>query len=72
MTVEVGQIYEQSNGEIFVVSLIDEDNNVHLIYKDGYTASYSMQENSQFIFDKLLDTLPSWREAVSRFWDYDE
>lgn len=70
--IEVGQIYEQSNGEIFVVTLIDEDNNIHVIYKDGYTASYTIRENKNFVFDKLLKTLPGWREAVSNLWDYDE
>lgn len=72
MKIEAGQIYEQSNGEIFVVTLIDEDNNIHVIYKDGYTAIYTVRENKNFIFDKLLKTLPSWREAVSNLWDYDE
>lgn len=60
---KVGQIYKQENGEIFVISCIEEDE-CHLIYSDGYTASYSFHSDT-FGYDKLIAEYPTWQEAVN-------
>ena len=62
---KVGQIYKQPNNEIFVVTFIDKESNVHLVYKDGYTASYRADVFNPFSFDKLIAEYPTWQEAVN-------
>lgn len=70
--IKVGQIYEQPNSEIFVVTHIDEDDNVHIVYKDGYTASYRIDNMNPFALDKMLAELPTWRDAIMKLEKYDE
>lgn len=63
--IKSGQVWQQENGEIFVLSLA-EDDVVYAVYSDGYSASYSSEEDSfSFIFGKLLAEYPTWREAVN-------
>lgn len=70
--IKVGQIYEQPNGEIYVVTCIDEDGNVHIIYKDGYTASYRFEKLNTITFDKMLSECLIWRDAIIKLEEYEE
>lgn len=63
--IKVGQVYKQSNNEIFVVTQI-LSGDVFIIYNDGYNASYPIDvNNNPFIFDKLIAEYPTWQEAVN-------
>lgn len=65
LEIKPGQIWQQENGEIFVLTLA-EDENVYVVYLDGYSTSYSGEEDNYFfIFDKLIAEYPTWQEAVN-------
>lgn len=63
--IKVGQIYNQWNDEIFVVTLID-NGAYSVIYKDGFTVTYDDKE-LDFLFNKseLIAEYPTWQEAVN-------
>ena len=61
--IKVGQIYKQPNDNLFVVSYTNE-NEYHILYSDGYTASY-YYETSCISFDTLIAEYPTWQEAVN-------
>lgn len=66
--IKVGQVWQQENGEVFVVTFIEKhDEDAFGVYTDGYTASFSIRENwaSSFIFNKLIAEFDSWQEAVN-------
>ena len=66
--IKVGQIWKQENGEVFIVTFVEKhDEDAFGIYKDGYTASFSIRENwaSSFIFNELIAEYPTWQEAVN-------
>lgn len=66
--IKVGQVWQQENDEIFVVTFIEKyDNDAFLLYTDGYTSStyISKDYNPPFIFNKLLAEYPTWQEAIN-------
>lgn len=64
--IKVGQIYKQPNNILFVVSYTNEnDNEYHILYNDGYTASYYYNETTCLSFDTLIAEYPTWQEAVN-------
>ena len=62
--IKVGQIYKQPNDDLFVVSHVYE-HEYHILYNDGYTASYYYNEPSCLSFDTLVVEYPTWQEAVN-------
>lgn len=63
--IKVGQIWQQQNSEVFVISA-SKDWLYSKIYKDGYaiTEDY-LEENTDFVFNKMLAEYPTWQEAVN-------
>ena len=66
--IKPGQVWQQANGEVFVVTFIDvhtADN--YIIYRDGYSTSYILRSNAHwpFVFNNLLNEYPTWQEAIN-------
>ena len=64
--IKVGQVWQQRNDEIALITNI-EDKNVSLLYPDGYAITEEYNEGFYFnyVFYKLIAEYTTWQEAVN-------
>lgn len=68
--IKVGQIYQQGNNEVCVVTQVSDNifgrKWFSIVYRDGYALTYDeSEENKDFIFYKKIAEYPTWQEAVN-------
>ena len=66
--IKPGQVWQQENGEVFVVTFIDKHTaDTYITYRDGYSASFIVRQDANwpFVFNKLLKEFPTYLDAMN-------
>ena len=62
--IEVGQIYKEKDGTVYVISRIEHDFYC-IIYNDGYGDDYPLIDDNPIpLEDILIAEYPTWQEAI--------